>query len=157
MSTHAKAAKQIKALLKSNFKSIKFSARSNSFAGGDSVSVEWVDGPSCREVGKLIDHFQYGHFDGMTDCYEYSNQREDIPQVKFVSYRREISPEKWNEIFQIAKTEYADLEGCEDIESNLKKPFSGLWTAKDFLYQKVSTLNLSQPITLELLRAGLCG
>ena len=33
---------------------------------------------------KIVSKYQYGHFDGMNDIYEYSNSREDIPQAKYI-------------------------------------------------------------------------
>ena len=39
---------------------------------------------TVKEIKAYCNQFQYGHFDGMTDCYEYSNNRDDLPQAKFV-------------------------------------------------------------------------
>ena len=39
-------AKAIRKELKEIFKTIKFSIRSKSYAGGDHVTIEWTDGPS---------------------------------------------------------------------------------------------------------------
>ena len=35
--------------------------------------------------------YQYGSFDGMTDSYNYTNRRSDIPQVKYVTESRTMS------------------------------------------------------------------
>ena len=90
---HTQAAlcsKDIKKLLKGKYPSIKFSVTSSNFAGGNSVDVDWNLGPTTDEIEKLISQYQYGHFDGMIDMYEYSNTRKDIPQAKFVMTRREF-------------------------------------------------------------------
>jgi hypothetical protein len=88
---HALAAKAIRADLKRYFPKTKFSVTSQSYSMGDSVYVEYTDGPTSEEVRNKIRHYQYGHFDGMTDCYEMSNNRKDIPQTKFVQVKRNMS------------------------------------------------------------------
>lgn len=93
-STAARCAKAIRAELKAVYPGIKFRVVSDNFANGNSVDVSWIDGPSSEEVRKIADKYQYGHFDGMTDMYEYSNMREDIPQAKFVSCGSTMSEER---------------------------------------------------------------
>lgn len=91
MSEHAKTAKMIKARLQHVFPGVAFSVKSDIFSGGDSVDVSWTDGPTTRQVEECISRHEYGHFDGMTDMYEYSNPRDDIPQVKYVQTQRSQS------------------------------------------------------------------
>lgn len=91
LSTHAATAKAIRKDLKEKFPGIKFSVRADSYAGGNSVHVSWQDGPTDNMVDDLIKKYQYGHFDGMKDIYEYSNNRDDIPQVMFVMGQRTMS------------------------------------------------------------------
>lgn len=77
----------IKAELKAKFPGIKFSVRSETFAGGDAVNVSYDKGskaPVQKEVETVVNKYQAGHFDGMTDCYEYTNKTEG-PTVKYVS------------------------------------------------------------------------
>lgn len=93
LSSHAAAAKAMKAELSTLFQGIKFSCKSESFSGGNSVNVDWHDGPTSEEVDKIIRKYQYGHFNGMEDIYEDTNRRNDIPQVKYVSTSRHESPE----------------------------------------------------------------
>ena len=92
-SSHAATAAAIKAELSAAFPGVKFSAKSDSYAGGDSVNVSWTDGPTEKAVKMLTGKYEMGSFNGMEDIYEYTNSREDIPQVKYVFERREISPE----------------------------------------------------------------
>lgn len=89
----AKCAKEIKSLLRKTYPGTKFSVRSDQFAGGDAVRISYTDGPASEEVNKLVSKYQYGNFDGMTDMYEYSNTREDIPQAKYVQVQRSMSPQ----------------------------------------------------------------
>jgi len=93
LSSHAAAAAAIKTELSTIYPHIKFSVKSESFSMGDSVHVNWTDGPASDEVDNIIKKYQYGHFDGMADMYESSNRRDDIPQSKYVSGSRSISPE----------------------------------------------------------------
>jgi hypothetical protein len=88
LSTAANASAAIKSELKGLYPGIAFSVRSDNFAGGNSVHVSWVDGPTTREVDAHIGKYQYGHFDGMTDMYENTNCRDDIPQAKYVQVSR---------------------------------------------------------------------
>lgn len=93
LSSHAAAAAAIKEELKAIYPHIKFSVKSDSFSMGDSVHVNWTDGPTSNEVDEIIKKYQYGHFNGMEDIYENSNSRDDIPQSKYVSGSRSISDE----------------------------------------------------------------
>jgi len=89
----AQAAAAIREELKTKFKGVKFSVTSSNFANGNSVDIQWTDGPTEDEVSAITSKYQYGHFNGMEDIYEYSNSREDIPQAKFVSENRKQSEE----------------------------------------------------------------
>ena len=93
MSESAQAAKLIKQELKEKFPAIKFSVTSERFAGGDAVNVSYRNGVPLKEVDDVIGKYQYGHFDGMTDMYEYSNNNDSIPQAKYVHASRNIDPE----------------------------------------------------------------
>jgi len=114
MTPHAETAKAIRKELKTNFPGIKFRVRSESFSMGDAVNISWTDGPNRESVEKVVDKYQYGHFDGMTDSYNYSNSRKDIPQVKFVQCQRDTSPEK----FEAIKNELVKNFGIENPEKD---------------------------------------
>jgi len=106
----AEAAKLIRAELKKAFPNVKFSVRSNNYAGGDSVYVRWTDGPVWDAVTEITRKYQYGHFDGMEDIYEYSNDIEGLPQVKYVLESRTIS----DDVYEAKKAEIAEEFGIED-------------------------------------------
>lgn len=91
ISQHAAAAKMIRAELKKAFPGTKFSVTSKSFSMGDSVRIDWIDGPTFEAVRKISDKYQYGHFDGMVDMYEYSNDIQGLPQTKYVMPQRSLS------------------------------------------------------------------
>ena len=90
----ALCARDIKGVLKKQWPTVKFSVRSDNFSMGNSVDVSWNLGPASSDVEKIINKYQYGHFNGMIDMYEHTNTRDDIHQAKFVHSRREYQTEE---------------------------------------------------------------
>lgn len=64
-------AKEMRKELKRVWPSVKFSVRSKSYSGGCSIRVEYTDGPTTKQVDEVIQKYQAGDFDGMTDSYSY--------------------------------------------------------------------------------------
>lgn len=95
-SEHAECSYHIRKLLKQ--RGIKASVRCDTFSGGTSVHITLID-PDPREINEreldseLTAKYQYGHFDGMTDCYNYDNGRPDTPQVKYICVQSRFSTE----------------------------------------------------------------
>jgi hypothetical protein len=102
----AQAAKLIRQTLKQYYPSTTFAVHSSNFANGNAVDINWIDGPTTREIDKLVSDFQQGHFDGMVDMYEYSNDRDDIPQAKYVQTQREMSEQVRGEIVDEVNKKY---------------------------------------------------
>ena len=99
----AKTALHIKNILKREYPSVKFSVTSDNFANGNSVDIRWIDGIPTKDIESFSHQFQYGNFDGMTDCYNYDN-KHGYNQAKYVHCSREISQEKRDTIQeQLAK------------------------------------------------------
>ena len=90
-SHHAATAATIRKRLKQLYPTTKFSVTSSIFAGGDSVSVRWVDGPTFDAVNVVVRDYQEGSFNSMEDMYEYDNRNTNITQVKYVLPQREMS------------------------------------------------------------------
>lgn len=69
-------------------KSVKFSVRTDTYAGGSSSRVTWEDGPTERAVEKIIGHLHGATFDGMTDMKSYhtSTEYDTAGQEHEVSY-----------------------------------------------------------------------
>lgn len=67
----ALGAQNIKTELARAFPGIKFSVKSESYSGGDSINVSWIDGPTDEEVKKITDKYQESDFNGMEDIKEY--------------------------------------------------------------------------------------
>jgi hypothetical protein len=87
---HAQVAKIIRGILKKSYPKTKFSVTSKSFAGGDSVRIDWEDGPTFEEIQAIGDKYQAGHFNGMIDLYEYNHNKSGLT-VKYVLCQRSMS------------------------------------------------------------------
>ena len=90
-SNQALAAKMIREYMKKH--GIKGAVTSKGYAHGSSVSIYTNDTRPqiAKELRGYAKQFEYGHFDGMTDCYEMSNVRSDLPQVQFVTVNNDMT------------------------------------------------------------------
>lgn len=149
------ATKQMKKELVAKFPSIKFSVRYQSYSGGDSARASWNFGPTTDEVDSVIDKYQYGRFDGMTDSYEYNKDETKLvtPEgvvknfggVKYVSSDRDAilnngktGNEQWESetsIQLLIAKDLAKLNGVEWIGAYTLIPNWGRDTAKDHAYR----------------------
>lgn len=69
--TCAESAKLLRKALKAEFPGVKFSVRSETYAGGASINVGWLDGPTERQVDGVLYRFRGADFDGMIDLQTY--------------------------------------------------------------------------------------
>jgi len=148
----AQAAKLIRKELKQAFPHIKFSVRSSNYAGGDSIHIGWQNGVTEKEVEKIVNKYQYGHFDGSIDLYEYSNSRDDIPQTKYVSASRTITDDILNQAFEAARKYWACLKDVITLNQNIYINYCT--TPRWFLLNKLKTCDLSNGFKLEHIRAA---
>ena len=124
MSSQAKCAKEIRKELKETFPNTKFSVKSEGFAGGNSVYIHWTDGPTSEKVDEITKKYQYGSFNGMNDLYEFSNDRKDLPQAKYVMTARNTSKKATLLICKTAKKHYGCLDNIsEPTEETLSECF----------------------------------
>lgn len=125
LTTAAQAAKAIRQELKAKFPNVTFKVRSRNFSMGDAVDIYYTDAMPSKEVDAVVHKYQEGHFDGMTDMYEYDNMCKDMPQAKYVHVNREITPE----IRAAVKAEIATKFGIKDAndEQEWRKVF-GSWS-----------------------------
>ena len=96
--SRTKGSKNLRRELKDLFPKTKFSVRSRSFSGGDSIDVSWTDGPTTEAVEKISGKYQQGNFNGMEDIYEYSktNVWPDVfGGAKYVMTNRSYSNEAY--------------------------------------------------------------
>lgn len=106
------AAKNVRFELKKAFPGVKFQVKTSRYSGGDSLRASWIDGPSTKQVDAIIQKYSAGHFDGMTDYYEYGNDvfNEIFGGCKYVFAERGFSDELIAKVIeQVAK----DYGGCE--------------------------------------------
>ena len=90
--TLKETAKLLRAALKKNFPGVKFSVRSESFAGGSAIRVSYTDGPLQKAVEKVVNCYAYGGFDGMIDLSFHVNQLcEIIPLYTAIKLSRSSS------------------------------------------------------------------
>lgn len=98
MSKEISTQAQVAALIRKDLKELGLKnskVHSTSFAGGNAVDV-YVYNVNPKFLEKLESRYakyEYGHFDGMTDSYNYDNVHKDIPQVKFLMIHNERTPE----------------------------------------------------------------
>lgn len=105
--TAATAAKEIRKELKAKFPTVKFTVKSKSYSGGNSINITWFNGVTESDVNEITSKYEMGHFDGMTDMYEYSNSRDDLPQVKYLFLNRNYTQEVMQSVVdQVAKGEF---------------------------------------------------
>ena len=100
--------------------------RSEGFAGGDAVRVQFTDIPHPKRVPieNALNKYQYGHFNGMEDIYEYSNRNDKIPQVKYMSITFKAS----DEVKQKALTKLIETYvGMEDAPETITDPRWQTW------------------------------
>ena len=89
----AATAKAIRAHLKREFPEVKFSVTSDNYSGGNSVNIHYTDGPITDLVNHITKQYQYGSFDGMTDCYDHHDISPALncPGAKYISCSRDQS------------------------------------------------------------------
>lgn len=83
MSEHAKAAKEVRNLLKASNVSGTVKASSASMSTKLVITLTDCSPWTYDAVVKGTEKYQYGSFDGMTDMYNIDNSL-DIPQVKYL-------------------------------------------------------------------------
>lgn len=143
----ALCAKAIKQELKKAFPDIKFRVKSDNFAGGNSVHIYWIDGASTEQVEQITNKYQYGHFDGMIDLYEVSNNRDDIPQAKYVTAQRELSNEFIKKAAEIIAKE-ENLQLTEDLSKSFD--YRGEWfNFYQLVWRYCNKLNLIGKTTIK--------
>ncbi len=101
-------AKNIRIELKHVFPKIKFSVKTESYSGGCSINIKWTDGPNERQVKEITSKYQYGHFDGMNDIYEYTDEvwTDIFGGAKYVFENRIYSDELIKKAIQLAGYEH---------------------------------------------------
>jgi len=93
-SSHALAGANIRKELKAKYPNCKFKVTTESYTGGSSVNVAWIDGVVDDVIDTIISKYKYGSFDGMIDMYEYDkNHDSSYGDVKYAFTKRLYSKE----------------------------------------------------------------
>lgn len=104
-----KGSRNLKVELREAFPDTKFSVRSESYSGGDSIHVAWTDGPTEEAVEKIADKYQEGNFNGMEDIYEYNSDNvwtDVFGGAKYVTCQRSYSPKAFHRAVAEIEKEY---------------------------------------------------
>ncbi len=104
----------VKSELKKAFPKVKFSVTSSY----NHINVSWTNGVTVKMVEEITSKYKLGRFDGMTDSYEYSNRRTDVPQVDYVFLNRTISDDIYEAKFNEYKKYYSEWEDLNDMYDN---------------------------------------
>lgn len=94
---------EVRKRLKEAFPGVKFSVRTDHHTA---VRINWTDGPTEKAVNALVGDLVGGHFDGMTDMYEYNGNGSG---AKYIFTNRDISAEWKTEILG----EFTRITGVE--------------------------------------------
>jgi hypothetical protein len=81
--TCVQTAKLIRAALKESFPTVKFSVTSSQYAGGASISIRYINGPTADQVNQVVKVFEGSYFDGMQDYKGQNYANLDGEEVKF--------------------------------------------------------------------------
>lgn len=151
LSPHAACAKAIRTELKQHFPSVKFSVTSDSFSMGNSVDISWTDGPTSEQVNAITKKYQYGSFDGMTDSYNNTNNRDDIPQAKYVHTSRQIRDYYFTEYFEHIKKNYKNCDHLTDLDQSdqLLNSYWHAWTARNLIYRILNKVDLTNGLIIQ--------
>lgn len=117
------AAKAMRIELKKKFPGIKFRVTTKKYAGGNSIRVNWVLGPTTAAVEAVINKYQYGTFDGMTDSYTHDETLVSMPDgsvkglggAKYVFAERDYA-EKYDDSDNFRTQVAKDLCALEGVE-----------------------------------------
>lgn len=113
--------KMVRNDLKAAFPDVKFSVKSHRYAGGSSIDVSWIDGPTQKMVNEIVGHYHGADFDGMQDIKVYNGTEYGND---FICIQREHSDAALLAACEWAKCYYGDLGKFEYIPARTQ----GRWT-----------------------------
>lgn len=119
-SVAAVVSSNIRLLLKKNFSGVKFSVKKVSY---NSISVRWVDGPTCDKIEELTRKFKSGYFNSMEDVYEYNESPFNVVYggINFISIDRDYSDELIEKAISLCRKTYGDkVPEWADVDSYKK-------------------------------------
>lgn len=144
-SEQARAASCIRKDLKNHFPTVKFSVTSRGYSGGDAVDINWENGPTRKSVNEIVEKYQYGTFDPMTDYYDNTNTRSDIPQTKYVQCQRDVQSSIEIKFFEKFQKTHKNWDKCENIDDRYENFFKewGFWNPRQYISRFLSKEDLT--------------
>lgn len=141
--TAAETAKLVRKALKSNFPGVRFSVRSDTYSGGASIRVAWIDGPTEKAVDAACSPYVGADFDGMIDLKthrdpvllgdEDGNLRSVSFGADFIFTERRYSPAAYRSAaWKLAEYWGADFEALGELRIWKDQPFKGSEIANGF-------------------------
>lgn len=91
--SHAAGAANIRRDLAKHLPGVVFRVTSKSYSGGNSIDVQWSDGPTSEQIRAIINRYQEGSFNSMEDIYEYGRGAfaEVFGGAKYVHGSRQVT------------------------------------------------------------------
>lgn len=149
--------------LQSKFPDTKFSVRSSSYSGGDSISVSWDDGASKTDVEKVINKYQgseFGRDEWGNEDIKYSKKdgrndfRAKFGSTDYVFNSREISEEFYRTVFKKIDKDYIQILNEVDGIDRMRWEQLGGKTVREYIkdtnFEKSQNLeNITAPLQTE--------
>jgi hypothetical protein len=133
-SSHARAAANLRRELHEAFPGIAFSVTSESYSGGNSVKVSWVNGPTDAQVREVSEKYQYTYLteaDILSDGTSYKSTPEHkavdqwLGTAKYVSASRMVSEDVRAEVRAELVRYYGDEETMRHGQCSVHSATSG--------------------------------
>jgi len=108
----------------------KCDAKSSNYSMGCSVSVNVYNMPPdvYKDMDAEFDCYEYGTFDGMTDCSGTKNRDFAGPQTKYLTITNHNSKELCQAAWDIIRTTFSDAMGApESLEDARSFSVGGEW------------------------------
>lgn len=117
--TCAETATFVRAALKVQYPTVKFSVRSKSYSGGSSITITWTDGPTVNDVERVRAKYEGATFDGSIDLKEYRTATFKGKRVQFgadyIFCTRSYSREFATKIAEQVATRYG-VPACKIVD-----------------------------------------
>ena len=117
-------AKIVRAILKAQFRGIKFTVQTKSYSGGASIRIGWTDGPLTEQVKKVVSIYEGARFDSMQDLKSHHDRVEVLPDrslqriqsgADYIFCDRERSPERVAMLEAECAAYYAEWQGTKTV------------------------------------------
>jgi len=128
------AVKNIRILLKRLFPGVKFSVRMPDYS---EVFVSWEDGAPQDTVYSAISRFKHGHFDSMTDCYEFHRSpfNDAFGGVSYLHVSRQKSDALIAEAIENVRREVGAERVPDSVTIEAYKRGSLLWVGEELSFR----------------------